>query len=165
VQGIDLAEVSTFRSGFEQRRNFQKHRPEIFFRNSLQARRIATRAQKLCLHDARIQGIRCDVIKMSANVAGKFFPWRQLLRQRVVDGGAHSAKHLVEHGAVHGFFVFEVVVEQGLVHAGGTRDGVGAGAGHPFLGKFTDGRFQDGGAAFFGAAAGAKADCAGSVHN
>ena len=61
-----------------------------------------------------------------------------------------SSEHLVENRAVESFLVLEVVIQQRLVDSGSARDGVSAGPGHAFTGKFADRGLQDGGPAFFG---------------
>ena len=74
-----------------------------------------------------------------------------------MDGGANSAENMIEHGIIKRFFVFEIVVEQGLVHAGRPGDSVSARSGNSFLRKFAHRRLQDRCPALFGAASRAHA--------
>ncbi len=98
-----------------------------------------------------------NVVKVGAHISQQLFPWRQIAGQRGLDALLEPSKDLVQHRGVESFLVLEVVIEQGLVDAGGAGDGVSAGPGHAFAGKFTDGSLQDGGPAFFGASAGSQA--------
>ncbi len=98
-----------------------------------------------------------DVVEVRTHVGQQFLPRRQIAEQRLLNAFLQSAEDLVEHGAVEGFLVLEVVVQQSLVDSGSARDGVGACPGYAFAGKFTDRGLQDGGPAFFGPSAGAQA--------
>ena len=68
-----------------------------------------------------------------------------------------TSKNLIEDSGVKSFLVLEVVVEQSFVDSGSAGDGIGAGPGDAFTGKFAHRGLQDGSPAFFGPSAGAEA--------
>jgi hypothetical protein len=61
------------------------------------------------------------------------------------------ACHFAEGGGVESFLVAEIVIEEGLVDAGGGGDGAGAGAGEAVLAEFSDGGVEDAVAGLIGA--------------
>src|SRR6266704_2873132 len=100
-------------------------------------------AQELRIYDPWVQRVRCDVVEVGTDVASQFLARREWPRKSFVDGGANSAENMIEHGIIKRFFVFEIVIEQGLVHAGRPSDGISARPGNAFLRKFAHRRLQD----------------------
>ncbi len=87
------------------------------------------------LDQARVVGVAGDEIKIAVYVGQQLLLRRGLVGAGDLDGAQELAEQKRQHEAVQVLFAPEVVVEQGLVHPGGGRDLVGAGAGQAALGE------------------------------
>src|SRR5947208_14056309 len=114
----------------------------------------ATAAHNICLYAMRVKRVIGDVIEMGARIGQDFFFRRQIARKDFSNCCDKAAKDLIEYGVVECFLVFEVVIEQGLIDAGGAGDGSGACAGRALAGGLTHGRIAAGGTAFLWSSSG-----------
>ena len=67
------------------------------------------------LNDAGIKGMAGDVVEVGFDVGENFLARGKSRAKELPNRGGQAAEDLIEDRAVKGFFVFEVVVEQGFV--------------------------------------------------
>ena len=155
MQWIDLAKFPFGLPFTENGGKPAEHWTKILFGDALKMwGASATAAHHFGLHDPRVKRVIGDVIEMGARIGQDFFFRRQIARKDFSNCCDKAAKDLIEYGVVECFLVFEVVIEQGLIDAGGAGDGIGACAGRALAGELTHGRIEDGGTAFLGSSSG-----------
>src|SRR6185312_14683937 len=75
--------------------------------------------------------------------------------QHTGDAFMQSGKNLVERGSVEALFIFEVVIEKGLIDPGAAGNLVRSRTGNTFMGEFFQSGLEDSGAGLFRLTAGA----------
>src|SRR6478735_937103 len=96
--------------------------------------RAAGATHELTLHQSRINGSTGDVIEMRLRVEQQSLSRRKVRAlQHGGDSLMEAGKNLVQRRGIKTFFIFEVVIEQGLVDSGSAGNFIGARSGNAFM--------------------------------
>src|SRR5580692_347198 len=88
-----------------------------------------------------------NIVEVRAGVGEDLLAGRQVAGQNFSDVRNQASKHLIEHRAIQCLFILEVVIQQGLVHLGGTGNSVRPGSGNALASKFAHRSLQNRGPA------------------